>query len=429
MQKRENTANDNHFIFDANKCVACGACLLACQIENGTQANALWRNVYESNSQKHPEIPIFYLSMACNHCQEPLCLKNCPALAYSQDKKTGAILHNEEKCIGCSYCTWACPYNAPKFSKETGTVQKCTFCNTVILEDGIPACANACPTGALRFSNKKQENIKLKPIEKFSIKPRLHYISKRNKKPAKYDEQLFSKTAISLEKQPESKISVSKEWPLLIFTFLTTFIVASYSVPFYFMPVDKIFLILIFTIAAFFSIFHLGKKKRAFRSLLNVRDSWLSREILLFGIFFSVIILDFSLCQVPNIVFCFCGLFLLISIDMLYFLAHANWPINVHSGQTILIGLTSVAFFLQEKYFLIVLVIIRMSLSIYWLKNYKTSTDKVVSFVRITLLMALPYFVGTGIFAWAIFLVGEVLDRALFYSNLTVRNLHEDLLK
>ena len=78
-------------------------------------------------------------------------MENCPALAYTRDKKTGAVILHAEKCIGCKYCTWACPYDAPKFNPKTRIIEKCTFCNHRILDTLKPACANLCPTGALDF--------------------------------------------------------------------------------------------------------------------------------------------------------------------------------------------------------------------------------------------------------------------------------------
>ncbi len=70
-------------------------------------------------------------------------MKNCPALAYTRDKETGAIIHHAEACIGCKYCTWTCPYDAPKFNEATKIVEKCNFCVDRISDGKQPACAQA----------------------------------------------------------------------------------------------------------------------------------------------------------------------------------------------------------------------------------------------------------------------------------------------
>ena len=137
------------FLFDLNKCVGCHACVVACTIENQTLPETVWRDINSFNPSGNPDIPLFHYSLACNHCDDPPCLKNCPALAYSKDFITGAVIHFANKCIGCKYCTWACPYDAPKFNEKTRIIEKCTFCNHRIEEDLKPACANLCPTGAL----------------------------------------------------------------------------------------------------------------------------------------------------------------------------------------------------------------------------------------------------------------------------------------
>jgi len=137
------------FTFDPNKCVGCGACTVACMNENGFQYFGSWRSVDSSSS--FPELPLFYLSMSCNHCEDAPCMKNCPALAFFRTEKSGAVLVDQDKCIGCKYCTWACPYDAPKFNKNLGVIEKCTFCDHR-LEQGIePACSQLCPTDALGF--------------------------------------------------------------------------------------------------------------------------------------------------------------------------------------------------------------------------------------------------------------------------------------
>jgi Fe-S-cluster-containing dehydrogenase component len=104
----------NSFLFDPNRCTGCGACRLACSIENQLEPERSWRRIDTFNRTRHPGVPLYHLSLACNHCAEPACMFACPALAYSRDEKSGAVLLDEGKCIGCRYCAWACPYDAPR---------------------------------------------------------------------------------------------------------------------------------------------------------------------------------------------------------------------------------------------------------------------------------------------------------------------------
>ncbi|HAN79033.1 MAG TPA: 4Fe-4S ferredoxin, partial [Bacteroidales bacterium] len=76
------------FVFDTNKCVGCHACAVACSIENGGKAQINWREIQTYNRIKHPDLPLFHFSLACNHCEEAPCMKACPALAYSRNSET-----------------------------------------------------------------------------------------------------------------------------------------------------------------------------------------------------------------------------------------------------------------------------------------------------------------------------------------------------
>ena len=417
----------NIFIFDKNKCVGCHACIVACMNENGFQANSQWRNVHKSNIDHHPDLPLFYLSLACNHCDDAPCLKNCPAQAYSRDEKTGAIIHDPEKCIGCKYCTWACPYDAPKFNTQKGIIEKCTFCNTRI-EDGLePACVNSCPTGALEFTKMefdKKESYKSSPVP-VEVGSSIKIKELRNNKGPEMDSDLFKDHDKNyLKKTLRSKITLKEEWPLLIFTLLITGMVSFYasSVNKELSVLVKHILTLSGIVAGILSSLHLGKKFRAWRSIINVKNSWLSKEIALFGLFFLMIITDFYIFNIPQIFAITTGILLLLSIDMLYRIAKWQWSLQIHSANTLLIGLTLTAFLINYKLVVIFLIAFRLTLYIY--RKYKT--EKHIFILRSLLRILLPitalsliYYnqTTTGIL---IFLLGEIIDRIEFYSELNV---------
>ena len=139
------------FLFDPNQCTGCSACALACSTENELGWGVSWRQVVPFNAERRAGVPSFHLSLACNHCTDAPCVTHCPTGAMARDPKTGAVVVNADTCIGCRYCAWVCPYDAPRFDEDRGVMTKCTLCNHKLATGGLPACAEACPTGALDF--------------------------------------------------------------------------------------------------------------------------------------------------------------------------------------------------------------------------------------------------------------------------------------
>jgi Fe-S-cluster-containing dehydrogenase component len=96
---------------------------------------------------------------SCLHCETPACVTVCPTGASYKRAEDGIVLVDEDKCIGCQLCAWACPYGAREFSAERGTMQKCTLCvdriynETLDPADRQPACVAACPTRARHFGD------------------------------------------------------------------------------------------------------------------------------------------------------------------------------------------------------------------------------------------------------------------------------------
>lgn len=147
------TAGSPAFLFDPNRCTGCAACVLACSTENGLAWGRSWRQIVPFNPERRPGVPSFHLSLACNHCDEAPCVAHCPTGAMTRDPRTGAVAVDEARCIGCRYCAWVCPYDAPRFGEERGVMTKCTLCNHRLLEGRAPACVEACPTDALGFGD------------------------------------------------------------------------------------------------------------------------------------------------------------------------------------------------------------------------------------------------------------------------------------
>jgi anaerobic selenocysteine-containing dehydrogenase/Fe-S-cluster-containing dehydrogenase component len=137
------------FLLDLGRCVGCGACVLACRLENGWTSENPWRRVLPLNLRRHPGGPTYFLSVACHHCERPACLAACPSRAYEQ-RADGIVVHHEERCIGCRYCEMACPFGAPKYDALKGVMTKCHLCHHRLDAGERPACVAACPTEALR---------------------------------------------------------------------------------------------------------------------------------------------------------------------------------------------------------------------------------------------------------------------------------------
>ncbi len=139
------------FHFTADNCIACHACEAACSEKNDNPAHLAFRSVGYVEGGSYPAYSRLNISMACNHCDDPVCLKGCPTRAYTKFAEYGAVLQDPDICFGCGYCTWVCPYNAPQLDPVEGQVSKCNMC-VDRLEVGLkPACVAACLGGALDF--------------------------------------------------------------------------------------------------------------------------------------------------------------------------------------------------------------------------------------------------------------------------------------
>jgi Fe-S-cluster-containing dehydrogenase component len=139
------------WIFDLTRCIGCRSCFVACKAENNTPLRTDWRYVIQRESGMYPRPKREFISLACNHCDEPACLKSCPVSAITKRAVDGAVLIDQEKCNGCRYCTFACPYGAPRIDTDANRVTKCTACFHRRDAGLLPACATACVTGAIQF--------------------------------------------------------------------------------------------------------------------------------------------------------------------------------------------------------------------------------------------------------------------------------------
>jgi anaerobic dimethyl sulfoxide reductase subunit B (iron-sulfur subunit) len=146
------------FFVDSSACSGCKACAMACRDKNDLPAGVRWRRVYEvagggwrkEGEAWIPDLTVYNLSIACNHCEKPLCRDGCPARAIEK-RENGIVAIDPAKCLGCRYCEWTCPYGAPQFDEAAGVMTKCDLCADLIERSETPACVRACPMRALDF--------------------------------------------------------------------------------------------------------------------------------------------------------------------------------------------------------------------------------------------------------------------------------------
>ena len=163
-------------VIDLDTCVGCQACATSCKEWNtqgysaplndvnayGSDPSGTWLNRihgYEVKEEGQAQSRIVNFPRSCLHCEEPACVTVCPTGASYKRSEDGIVLVNEDACIGCGLCAWACPYGARELDQEAGVMKKCTLCVDRIYnealpeEDREPACVRTCPTGARHFGD------------------------------------------------------------------------------------------------------------------------------------------------------------------------------------------------------------------------------------------------------------------------------------
>jgi anaerobic dimethyl sulfoxide reductase subunit B (iron-sulfur subunit) len=147
------------FYVDIEKCTGCKACQIACKDKNNLPVGVRWRRVFQyeggewvnqSGTMIPSDVYAYSVSSACMHCENALCVEVCPAGAMTK-REDGIVEINPDKCIGCRYCSWACPYGAPQFNESLGVMTKCNMCADLVDQGQRPACVEACPYRAMDF--------------------------------------------------------------------------------------------------------------------------------------------------------------------------------------------------------------------------------------------------------------------------------------
>lgn len=147
------------FYVDSSRCSGCKTCQVSCKDEKALDVGPKFRRVYEygggswvkSGNAWVNNTFSYYLSIACNHCDEPTCVKGCPTGAMHKREKDGLVVVNKDVCVGCRYCEMRCPYGAPQFNAEENVMMKCDGCFARVEQGMKPVCVESCPQRALDF--------------------------------------------------------------------------------------------------------------------------------------------------------------------------------------------------------------------------------------------------------------------------------------
>ncbi len=414
------------FVLDLDRCTGCAACVVACSNENPVSEGLSWRRIHSFNHQRLATAPVFHYSLACNHCLEPACRSGCPANAYMKDPATGAVLLEQDKCIGCRYCTWVCPYEAPQFNPVTGLMEKCTFCSHRLADGLHPACVTACPTDALSFDTEDEPAIVDRPgFPETGLRPAFRVVGDR---PEQAPDMTAAPVAVNVL-SPRPAVGWSgfrSEWSLWVFSSIAILLVAWFAAA---TALDTPIGLPVFAgagmLAMGVSALHLGKMTRIWRALLNVGSSWVSREVVFFSAFFVAACGALWWQEVPTRAqwaIVAVGFAAMYSMDMVYRVRGQPVPTVPHSAMAMLSVTLYIGILTTNPVLLVPVATVKLVL--YLARRERPAPGgSMLAPIRIGvgILPALALgTIGTVPVAAAMFgaVVGELIDRAEFYACL-----------
>jgi len=146
------------FLIDASRCIDCRACMIACSVQNDVpmEHTRIWMKD-TGIIGKYPDLQHYTAVYHCMHCVDPSCVSACTVGALQQNED-GVVTYDQDRCIGCRYCMYACPFEVPHFEwdQQLALIVKCDMCVSRLAEGEQPACAATCPTEAIQFGGREE---------------------------------------------------------------------------------------------------------------------------------------------------------------------------------------------------------------------------------------------------------------------------------
>ena len=191
-------------LYDSTLCVGCRACVSACKEANGMPPEILsgqedwnsgtWDSAVDLSGDTLTVIQVYrhgsmaekdreedgfaFIKRQCMHCTDASCISVCPVTAMQKDEVTGVVTHDPDRCIGCRYCVYSCPFGVPRYQYNNpfGEIAKCQLCTDVPDRD-MPACADVCPTGATLYG--RTEDLQAEAQARLAMQPGEPYLFPR----------------------------------------------------------------------------------------------------------------------------------------------------------------------------------------------------------------------------------------------------------
>lgn len=281
------------FKVDLDACSGCKACVTACHTLNGLDEGETWRfvGVMHGGTAQAPVVQT--VTSACHHCVDPACMNGCPVEAYEKDPVTGIVRHLDDQCIGCQYCTLTCPYDVPQYNVAKGIVRKCDMCSDRLAEGEAPACVQACPNQAISITVVSQTQV-IEDAQGEAFLPGAPSPGITVPTTAYTTERAVPRNLLPMDFY--ALRPAQDHAPLVAMLVLTQLAVGGFvAEPLLGLVADvqlggarmlHVAVSLLIGLAGIHvSLLHLGRPLYAFRAVIGLRRSWLSREILAFGAF------------------------------------------------------------------------------------------------------------------------------------------------
>jgi|TARA_Y100000031_G_scaffold154639_1_gene202998 phenylacetyl-CoA:acceptor oxidoreductase subunit 1 len=332
-------------VIDLNRCVGCQTCTVACKLQNSTPPGVQWRRVIDVEQGSFPDVERVFMVVGCQHCAEPPCVPVCPTGA-TQQRADGLVTMNYDRCIGCSYCAVACPYQARTivhrqdwyYGVETqqeqsvahperlGVMTKCTFCQERV-DDGIaagltpgvdpaatPACAAACISQAIKFGDFNDESSQVSQLASenktfqmhagLGTEPQIRYIYDHAMTPGRetaereYDDIRLSQTGNPLAGERQQFWDWKAAANFMLGGASSGLALAAFAgwlaggIPDQVLPLAYLLAAMIMAVGLTTLFFKTGRPLRAMNAILRPQSSWMSRELYAVLAFYPLVLAE-----------------------------------------------------------------------------------------------------------------------------------------